>query len=170
MKHAMTAGIALAVGLGLTVAAQANGNLRQSAVPNHHLRVAAAHRMHTALPGQTMNRQEIKQAQQQLKTDGLYNGPINGINGRSTRLALGRFQQQNGLPHTARLDNATRTRLMGNQEVGVGSSMPTNKTNPADNAGNGTNPAPIMPPATQVPSAGGNTGTPNPPNPPAASH
>lgn len=67
---------------------------------------------------------EIKQAQQQLKSQGLYNGPIDGVLGPDTKTALSKFQQSNGLPQTASLDQATRARLMngeGGATSGVGS-------------------------------------------------
>jgi len=55
--------------------------------------------------------QTVAQAQRDLRSQGLYNGPIDGIIGRETRTALSQFQQQNGLPQTAQLDQNTLDRL-----------------------------------------------------------
>ena len=56
----------------------------------------------------------IKQAQQQLKSQGLYNGAIDGQMGPETASALSKFQQKNGLPANSELDQQTMAKLMGN--------------------------------------------------------
>ncbi len=56
----------------------------------------------------------VKQAQQQLKSEGLYHGAIDGRVGPATRAAVRRFQQQNGLTTNAMLDQETLQRLMSN--------------------------------------------------------
>jgi peptidoglycan hydrolase-like protein with peptidoglycan-binding domain len=56
-------------------------------------------------------RQTVEQAQQELKSQGLYNGPIDGIAGRETKTALSQFQQKNGLKQTASLDHETLSQL-----------------------------------------------------------
>jgi hypothetical protein len=56
----------------------------------------------------------VKQAQQQLKDQGLYNGAIDGQVGPATRAAIQRFQRRNGLKTTAMLDQETLQRLMSN--------------------------------------------------------
>jgi peptidoglycan hydrolase-like protein with peptidoglycan-binding domain len=77
---------------------------------------------------------QIQQAQEQLKSQGLYNGSIDGVVGPETQTALSQFQRQNGLPPTAQLDQQTLDRLMGN------------------GAGNGTTAQPYAAPAgTQNP-------------------
>jgi peptidoglycan hydrolase-like protein with peptidoglycan-binding domain len=162
MKHAMSAAVALALGIGLAAAgAQAQGTAQQSGASNMNMPPAASgHQMQTGQhmqTGQRITRQDIRQAQQQLKSDGLYKGRIDGMLGHRTRLAITRFQKQNGLPHTARLDRTTLDRLMGGQGAGVGSSMPTGtSSNATQNPNNSGNPAPMTPPATQTPSAGDN--------------
>jgi hypothetical protein len=50
-----------------------------------------------------------------------------------TKQALQQFQQKNGLPVTATLDQQTMDKLLGNAGVGQGSSMP-----PASNQGIGS--------------------------------
>ena len=63
---------------------------------------------------------KVREAQQALKSKGLYHGPIDGVVGRATKTALSRFQQENGLPQTAMLDEQTMRRLIsgGNADTG----------------------------------------------------
>lgn len=79
------------------------------------------------------SKDEIRQAQQQLRDKGLYNGMVDGIIGPETQQALEQFQRNNGLQVTAKLDEATMNKLLGNTGGGQGSSMPpgNNQPNPA---------------------------------------
>jgi len=70
------------------------------------------------------SRNEVRQVQQQLKSEGLYRGRIDGKMGRGTHLALSRFQQRNGLHRTASLNRMTVNRLSGGRTAGMGSSAP----------------------------------------------
>src|SRR5712691_5821428 len=54
---------------------------------------------------------QVKAAQEQLRSAGLYNGPTDGMMDPDTRAALARFQQQNGLRRTQTLDPQTLARL-----------------------------------------------------------
>ncbi|MGE5476307.1 MAG: peptidoglycan-binding domain-containing protein [Bacteroidales bacterium] len=54
---------------------------------------------------------DLRHAQMALRDEGLYDGPIDGVNGPRTRHALSQYQRRTGLPQTARLDNATRDSL-----------------------------------------------------------
>lgn len=74
---------------------------------------------------------EIKQAQEQLRDQGLYHDTIDGILGPATKQALRQFQQKNGLAVTATLDQQTMDKLFG---AGQGSSMP-----PSSQQGIGSN-------------------------------
>jgi peptidoglycan hydrolase-like protein with peptidoglycan-binding domain len=139
MKHAVAALAALAMGVGIIAAAEARGLQQQSAAP-------APNNMQGAQAGQAQqDEQSVRQAQQQLKTQGLYKGAIDGIFGPQTRQALSKYQQRSGLPQTATLDQGTLDHLMNGQAgqgVGVGSSTPPNSNAPAapapsPNAGNG---------------------------------
>jgi peptidoglycan hydrolase-like protein with peptidoglycan-binding domain len=66
---------------------------------------------------------QIKEAQQQLKQKGFYQGQVDGKMGPETEAALRRFQQSSGLPVTAQLDQETLQRLSGSSgEMGSGSS------------------------------------------------
>jgi N-acetylmuramoyl-L-alanine amidase len=54
---------------------------------------------------------EVRDAQQRLRTLGFYEGAIDGLWGPETQSAVERFQRQQGLEATARLDNATARAL-----------------------------------------------------------
>jgi peptidoglycan hydrolase-like protein with peptidoglycan-binding domain len=77
-------------------------------------------------PGQTnVSAVQIQQAQQELKSKGLYNGPIDGVASPETQTAIAQFQRQNGLPQTAMLDQQTLARLRGDNTGGTPSSTST---------------------------------------------
>jgi peptidoglycan hydrolase-like protein with peptidoglycan-binding domain len=80
---------------------------------------------------------QIRQIQQQLQAQGLYNGPIDGRMGPQTEAGLSRFQQQNGLPQTNSLDQATLSRLTNGAATGSGSSIPPANPGGAGDAGPG---------------------------------
>jgi peptidoglycan hydrolase-like protein with peptidoglycan-binding domain len=56
---------------------------------------------------------QVLQAQQELKSQGLYRGAIDGVVGPETQTAVSQFQKQQGLPQTAQLDQQTLDRLNG---------------------------------------------------------
>jgi peptidoglycan hydrolase-like protein with peptidoglycan-binding domain len=58
---------------------------------------------------------QIEQAQQRLKTAGLYKGAADGKMGSETKQAISEFQQQNGLKQTGALDQETLAALNNNQ-------------------------------------------------------
>jgi Putative peptidoglycan binding domain len=70
---------------------------------------------------QMSHRDEVKEVQQRLQADNLYNGKIDGIMGRETRQAIRSYQQQNGLRVNARLDRQTADAILGNGGSGQGS-------------------------------------------------
>jgi hypothetical protein len=98
------------------------------------------------------SRNDVRQIQDRLRTDGLYKGRVDGIDGPMTRTAVRDYQQRNGLRPNGRLDQQTVASLLGGGQgssgpgtnAGYGSTMPTNNasdmnTPPASNAGeNGT--------------------------------
>ena len=55
---------------------------------------------------------EIKSAQKKLAEMGLYKGQIDGILGRQTQFAIGRYQKDRDLPISCVLDNRTVGRLL----------------------------------------------------------
>jgi peptidoglycan hydrolase-like protein with peptidoglycan-binding domain len=56
-------------------------------------------------------RDDVRRAQLALRDQGLYDGPVDGINGPRTRRALTEYQRRQGLPQTAQLDRQTRDAL-----------------------------------------------------------
>jgi peptidoglycan hydrolase-like protein with peptidoglycan-binding domain len=56
----------------------------------------------------------VRQAQSELKREGLYDGTVDGIAGPKTRQGIIAFQRRERLPQTARLDDATRNRIVLN--------------------------------------------------------
>jgi rare lipoprotein A len=54
---------------------------------------------------------QIKQAQEALKTEGFHPGAVDGVVGRRTREALRAYQTREGLPPTGVLDEPTFSRL-----------------------------------------------------------
>jgi peptidoglycan hydrolase-like protein with peptidoglycan-binding domain len=101
---------------------------------------------------------QIKEAQQQLKQKGFYQGQVDGRMGPETEAALRRFQQSSGLPATAQLDAKTMERLSGgSSEMGSGSSGTSSHMSPSTSPGGSRAPAtPGMAPSTS-PGAGGTT-------------
>ena len=72
-----------------------------------------------------LSKDDIRWAQVELHTMGLYNGSLDGVVGPETKQALLGFQESNGLERTATLDQQTADALIGNPGVeGEGSSMP----------------------------------------------
>jgi peptidoglycan hydrolase-like protein with peptidoglycan-binding domain len=69
-----------------------------------------------------VSQSEIKQAQQQLKQDGYYQGAVDGIAGPETKQAISKYQRAQGLQETATLDQHTLQSLTGGRTTGSGSS------------------------------------------------
>lgn len=154
MKQAVRTVVALAAGIGLAAAAQAQGAYMPGAAPTTKSQAAAPGQMPrlSAASGK-LSRQQVREAQQQLKSEGFYKGRIDGMMSHRTRLAITRFQRHNGLPRTAILDRKTLDRLVGKEGLGVGSSMPSVHEGTPNNLGT----TPVTPPANPAPTgAGGN--------------
>jgi peptidoglycan hydrolase-like protein with peptidoglycan-binding domain len=118
-----------------------------------------------------ISQDDVRQTQQQLKAQGLYNGPADGLVGPEMQRALARYQQQNGLRQTGTLDEQTVARLgtstgpvVGANTPPAGTTPPAGRTPPpaatVPNAGASTAPADMTAPI----GAGGSNSTPNPPN------
>lgn len=96
---------------------------------------------------------QVKQAQQALKDNGLYKGKVDGKMGPQTKSALSQFQKQNGLKQTAQLDHATMKALtqggssgggsMGGSGMpaGGGSGMPAGESSGGNSMPGGTAPS-----------------------------
>jgi peptidoglycan hydrolase-like protein with peptidoglycan-binding domain len=176
MYRTLTAAVALAAGLGMAglAHAQTNTNTATPSSPMTTAPSAAqpgmsgtqnpqtmsapsqtstygqqspqANAQSTQMQGTPASRSEIQQAQQQLKSQGLYRGTADGVMGPETQTALRAFQRQNGLPQTAQLDQQTSDRLNGSGTgqsttgtQGMTPSSPTGMQSPATGAGAGGN-------------------------------
>ncbi|MGO8921270.1 MAG: peptidoglycan-binding domain-containing protein [Stellaceae bacterium] len=84
----------------------------------------------------------VRQAQSELKRESLYEGSVDGIAGPKTKQGITAFQQREGLQQTARLDGATRDRMILNAMRMDGAWSETVQNNAA--AGSGS----TMPPRT----------------------
>ena len=86
------------------------------------------HASQNAMKGGTdasRDRDELMQAQQKLKSEGLYRGQVDGVAGPETQQALKQFQQKNQLQQSGQLDEQTEAKLGINEAMqGSGSSQP----------------------------------------------
>ncbi len=101
--------------------------------------------------GQAQNNEQVRTAQQRLRTAGLYNGPETGLMDPDTMAAIKRFQQQHGLKQTSMLDQPTLNALMGSGTMGSGSTGQASPTAPTG-AGGATSGQPTGQPTPQAPS------------------
>jgi rare lipoprotein A len=65
----------------------------------------------SAAPAPALTPDQVKQAQEALKVEGLHPGPVDGVVGPRTRQALRAYQARAGLPQTGVLDDTTFHRL-----------------------------------------------------------
>ena len=85
---------------------------------------------------------QIKQAQEQLKSAGLYKGTADGKMGPETKQAISEFQQKNGLSKTGELDQQTMAALNNNQSGAASSLSGSSSTQPS------TSPSTVSPSTT----------------------
>lgn len=99
-------GIALAAA---TTQDNTNHQTWSGAKPEHAQQSSqqGANGMNTTKGEAGVSRDQIKQAQQKLQSDGLYNGKVDGRAGPETQQALKQFQQKNQLQQTGQLDQQT---------------------------------------------------------------
>ena len=71
-----------------------------------------------------LSKDDIREAQLELRHSGLYNGSLDGVIGPQTKQALVRFQKDNGLEQTGTLDARTMVAMFGNIGASEGSRMP----------------------------------------------
>jgi peptidoglycan hydrolase-like protein with peptidoglycan-binding domain len=79
---------------------------------------------HHWLNAANLSKDDIRWAQVELHMMGFYNGSLDGVVGPETKRALLGFQESNGLERTATLDQQTADALIGDTDVGEGSSVP----------------------------------------------
>src|SRR5579863_4358818 len=66
-----------------------------------------------------MNHQDVKKVQKTLRSDGYYQGRVDGVMGPQTRAGIRRYQESNRLASTGRLDAQTAGKLgVGPESVG----------------------------------------------------
>jgi len=100
-------------GAALDFAANADDVASAAPPPSHHWMNVA-----------DLSKDDIRWAQVELHTIGLYNGSLDGVAGPETKRALLQFQENNGFTRTATLDQPTADALVGHTGVGQGSSTP----------------------------------------------
>jgi peptidoglycan hydrolase-like protein with peptidoglycan-binding domain len=83
---------------------------------------------------------QIKAAQQQLKTAGDYKGSVDGKMGPEMKQALEQFQKQHGLQATGALDQETLAALQSNSGQAGSSTTSTGQTSTAGGYNNSSNP------------------------------
>ena len=71
-----------------------------------------------------LSKDDIREAQLELRRLGLYNGSLDGGIGPQTKGALMRFQKENRLEQTATLDPLTIVAMFGNLGTGQSSGTP----------------------------------------------
>jgi len=87
---------------------------------------------------QNMSADTIKQAQTELKQQGLYDGAVDGKLGPKTKSAVSQYQKQQGLKQTASLDHETMSRLSGGSSSGSKSSGSSSGSNAAPSGSSGS--------------------------------
>jgi peptidoglycan hydrolase-like protein with peptidoglycan-binding domain len=75
-----------------------------------------------------LSKDDVRWAQVELHTIGLYYGSLDGVAGPETKRALLEFQEDNGLDRTAMLDQQPADALVGHTGVGRISGMPPKGT------------------------------------------
>jgi peptidoglycan hydrolase-like protein with peptidoglycan-binding domain len=118
MKYLATAALAVTMAAALAGTAGAQGMATGGPTPSS---------WRDAVPGigPMTATENIRKSQEQLRTLGLYSGPIDGRLNQGTRAALTAFQERYGLPRTGTLDQTTFAWLANsNAPVGYGSSTP----------------------------------------------
>jgi len=124
-----------AIGIGGVTVSQAAGTVDN----NSTMSVGAPAPQH----GQTavdLSKDDVRQAQLELRHLGLYNGSLDGVIGPQTKRALTQFQKDNRLDQTGTLDQLTMDTMFGNLGIGQGSSTPPTPGQGASHWGDSTTP------------------------------
>jgi peptidoglycan hydrolase-like protein with peptidoglycan-binding domain len=77
-------------------------------------------------PSQSQDSAQIREAQEQLRALGLYQGPIDGLYGPQSRRAVSQYQSDRHIPVTARLDKPTLDALHAEAAYDRSSPVPAN--------------------------------------------
>ena len=166
MTRTLTAAVALTAALGMAGLAHAQSSTNPSTSPStmnptgatqspSTMGTTGASSSGTQGPQANMNQPasqaDIQQAQQQLKSQGLYRGAVDGVMGPETQTALMAFQREHSLPQTAQLDQQTLSALSGggsNSGAGMTGGSTTGTSQPGGAAGMTNGPAGTTNPAT----------------------
>jgi peptidoglycan hydrolase-like protein with peptidoglycan-binding domain len=102
----------------------AGWNMPSAPGTSQHLQTAA-----------NLSKDDVRQAQLELRNMGLYNGSLDGVVGPETKRGLEQFQKSNGLDRTTTLDGQTMVALFGNIGTSQGSSVPPNTGSMTNSSG-----------------------------------
>ena len=105
-------------GTALDYAADASNGVNASTM-SHSQAVGTSH---VSPANDSLRKDDIRWAQVELRSRGLYNGSLDGVLGPQTKQALDQFQAKNGLNRTSSLDTRTWDALTGDASIGQGSS------------------------------------------------
>ena len=124
-KLILAAASVLVIGIGGTAMSHAGDVGKTASRPSWNTRASPSHSQHLPVAANP-SRDDIRQAQLELRHSGLYNGSLDGVIGPQTKQALVQFQKDNGLEPTATLDPHTMVTMFGNIGTSHGSSVPPN--------------------------------------------
>ncbi len=142
----LTTASVIALGAGLTCAGTIPAN-------------AWSHNSAMDSRGMHMSSAEVRDIQQKLQADNLYNGKIDGMVGPETRRAIAEYQKQNGLRVTANIDRQTMDSLLGTMGTAT-PPAPTTRMTPAPSQGGANVPTPNQGgPNNHAAPGGGNSAT-----------
>ena len=116
---------ALVIGISGTAISHAGDVGKTTPDPSWNTAAASGPPQHPQAVG-NLSKDDIREAQLELRHSGLYDGSLDGVIGPQTKQALVRFQKENGHEPTATLDAHTIVAMFGNIGPGQGSSMPPN--------------------------------------------
>ena len=118
----------LALGTASVLALGIGGAALDSVVSADDFPNSASVPSHPWINATDLSKDDVRWAQVELHTIGLYYGSLDGVAGPETKRALLEFQENNGLERTATLDQQTADLLVGHTGVGRVSSMPPKGT------------------------------------------
>jgi peptidoglycan hydrolase-like protein with peptidoglycan-binding domain len=116
---------ALVIGISGTAISHAGDVGKTTPDPNWNTAAASGPSQHPQAVG-NLSKEDIREAQLELRHSGLYDGSLDGVIGPQTKQALVRFQKENRLEPTATLDAHTIVTMFGNIGPGQGPNMPPN--------------------------------------------
>jgi peptidoglycan hydrolase-like protein with peptidoglycan-binding domain len=122
-----------AIGIGGVTVSQAAGTVEN----NSTMSAGAPQQGQTTVD---LSKDDVRQAQLELRHLGLYNGSLDGVIGPQTKRALTQFQKDNRLEQTGTLDQLTMDTMFGNLGIGQGSSTPPTPEQGASQWGDSTTP------------------------------